>query len=116
MFARDALRARDGDPTVGVPVLCAGSPNVVRWTATQASTLEPRCACRYGGCGDISRNVMTPPVTFPNNPAYEYCGQYARAMAELFKPMTQAFYEIWLDGQPADKTEYWQRDIGKAGS
>merc|ERR1719258_929053 len=27
--------------------------------------------------------------------------------------MTQAFYEIWLDGQPADKTEYWQRDIGK---
>jgi len=67
----------------------------------------------YGGCGDISRNVMTPPVSFPNNPAYEYCGQYARAMAELFKPMTQAFYEIWLDGQPADKTEYWQRDIGK---
>ncbi|EOD12882.1 ferredoxin-sulfite reductase [Emiliania huxleyi CCMP1516] len=59
----------------------------------------------YGGCGDISRNVMTPPVSFPNNPAYEYCGQYARAMAELFKPMTQAFYEIWLDGQPADKTE-----------
>lgn len=34
-------------------------------------------------------------------------------MAELFKPMTQAFYEIWLDGKPAEKTEYWQRDIGK---
>jgi sulfite reductase (ferredoxin) len=66
----------------------------------------------YGGCGDISRNVMTPPVHFPNNPAYVYCNQYARAMAELFKPMTQAFYEIWLDGKPAKDTEYWQRDIG----
>ena len=50
----------------------------------------------YGGCGDISRNVMTPPVHFPNNPAYVYCNQYARAIAELFKPMTNSFYEIWL--------------------
>merc|ERR1719407_395602 len=34
-------------------------------------------------------------------------------MAELFKPMTQAFYEIWLDGKEAKDTEYWQRDIGE---
>jgi sulfite reductase (ferredoxin) len=31
----------------------------------------------YGGCGDISRNVMTPPVHFPNNKAYVYCQQVA---------------------------------------
>merc|ERR1719201_2494611 len=67
----------------------------------------------YGGCGDISRNVMVPPVHFPNNPAYSYCQQYARAMAELFKPMTTAFTELWLDGKPAEHTEYWQRDIGE---
>ena len=67
----------------------------------------------YGGCGDISRNVMTPPVHFPNNPAYVYSQQYARALAELFKPMTNSFYEIWLDGKPAKDVEYWQRDIGK---
>jgi sulfite reductase (ferredoxin) len=66
----------------------------------------------YGGCGDISRNVMVPPVHFPNNPAYVYCQQYGRAIAELFKPMTSAFYDIWLDGKPAKDTEYWQRDIG----
>eukprot|EP00966_Prymnesium_polylepis_P073587 1708254-Prymnesium_polylepis.1 len=24
----------------------------------------------YGGCGDINRNIMAPPVTFYNNPAY----------------------------------------------
>ena len=67
----------------------------------------------YGGCGDISRNVMVPPVMFPNSPSYMYCQQYARAMAELFKPMTNAFYEIWLDGKKADNVEYWQRDIGE---
>jgi len=66
----------------------------------------------YGGCGDISRNVMTPPVHFPNNPAYVASQQYARAMAELFKPMTNSFYEIWLDGEKAKDVEYWQRDIG----
>ena len=67
----------------------------------------------YGGCGDISRNVMTPPVHFPNNPGYSYCMQYARGIADLFKPMTTAFTELWLDGKPAEHTEYWQRDIGE---
>merc|ERR1719353_2482511 len=67
----------------------------------------------YGGCGDISRNVMTPPVHFPNNKAYVYCQQYARAMADLFKPMTDAFVELWLDGEKAHSVEYWQRDIGE---
>merc|ERR1719247_4097380 len=67
----------------------------------------------YGGCGDISRNVMTPPVHFPNNKAYVYCQQYSRALADLFKPMTDAFVELWLDGKKTDFPEYWQRDIGE---
>jgi len=67
----------------------------------------------YGGCGDINRNIMTPPVHFPNNPAYMYCQQYSRAISDLFKPMTEAFTELWLDGEKALSTEYWQRDIGE---
>ena len=39
--------------------------------------------------------------------------QYARAMADLFKPMTTAFVDLWLDGKPAENSEYWQRDIGE---
>merc|ERR1719409_2518811 len=65
----------------------------------------------YGGCGDINRNIKAPPVFFPNNPAYSYCMQYSRAIADLFKPMTESFYELWLDGKKAEKTEYWQEDI-----
>jgi sulfite reductase (ferredoxin) len=65
----------------------------------------------YGGCGDINRNIMAPAVHFPNNPAYKYCMQYSRAIADLFKPMTESFYELWLDGKKAKTTEYWQEDI-----
>jgi len=65
----------------------------------------------YGGCGDINRNIMAPPVTFYNNPAYMYCMQYSRAIAELFKPMTEAFSELWLDGEKAATVEYYTRDI-----
>jgi len=67
----------------------------------------------YGGCGDINRNIMAPPVTFYNNPAYEYCMQYSRAMAELFKPMTEAFNELWLDGEKAATVEYYTRDLAE---
>ena len=65
----------------------------------------------YGGCGDINRNIMAPAVHFPNNPAYVNCMKYSRALADLFKPMTESFSELWLDGKPAKKEEYWQEDI-----
>jgi sulfite reductase (ferredoxin) len=65
----------------------------------------------YGGCGDINRNIMAPAVHFPNAPAYKYCLQYSRAIADLFKPMTESFYELWLDGKKAAEEEYWQADI-----
>jgi len=65
----------------------------------------------YGGCGDINRNIMAPAVHFPNNPAYMYCMKYSRAIADLFKPMTESFQELWLDGKPAKIEEYWQEDI-----
>merc|ERR1719305_551233 len=64
-----------------------------------------------GGCGDINRNIMTPPVHFPNNPAYSYAQQYARALTDLFKPNSDAFAQLWLDGEPLKVEEYWQRDL-----
>lgn len=71
--------------------------------ATGASTL--------GGCGDINRNVMTPAARLPNNAAYVYAKRYASAFAELFKPSTAAFSELWLDGEKALSTEYWHKDL-----
>lgn len=68
----------------------------------------------YGGCGDINRNIMAPPVTFYDNPAYEYCMQYSRAIADLFKPMTESFNELWLNGEKAATVEYYRRVSGAA--
>lgn len=71
--------------------------------ATGASTL--------GGCGDINRNVMTPAAKLTSNPAYAYAKRYASALAELFKPSTAAFSELWLDGEKSLSTEYWHKDL-----
>ena len=40
-----------------------------------------------------------------------YAQVYAKALADLFKPMSDAFVELWLDGEKAASKEYWQKDI-----
>jgi sulfite reductase (ferredoxin) len=54
-----------------------------------------------GACGDVNRNVMTPPAPFKNQPAYQYTWEYADKIADLLAPQTGAYYEIWLDGEKA---------------
>lgn len=50
-------------------------------------------------CGDLNRNVMAPPAPFKNRPEYQYTWEYADKIADLFRPKTEAYYEIWLDGE-----------------
>jgi sulfite reductase (ferredoxin) len=52
-----------------------------------------------GACGDVNRNIMTPPAPFKNLPEYGYCWEYADKIADLLAPQTGAYYEIWLDGE-----------------
>lgn len=52
-----------------------------------------------GACGDVSRNVMAPPAPFKNRPDYLYAREYATHVADLLTPQTDAYYEIWLDGE-----------------
>ncbi|KAJ1630477.1 hypothetical protein T492DRAFT_1002682 [Pavlovales sp. CCMP2436] len=74
-------------------------------------TIANAGASTLGGCGDINRNVMTPAARLPTNPAYVYAKRYASAMAELFKPMSGSFSELWLDGEKVTTTEYWKKDL-----
>ena len=78
---------------------------------TVISTIANVGSHTYGGCGDINRNVMVPAVHFPNNPAYVNAQKYAKAISDLFKPMSSAFNELWLNGEKAATVEYWQNDI-----
>ncbi len=52
-----------------------------------------------GACGDLNRNVMAPPAPFKNRPEYQYAWEYADNIADLLRPQTEAYYEIWLDGE-----------------
>jgi len=52
-----------------------------------------------GACGDLNRNVMSPPAPFKNRPEYQYAWQYANNIADLLRPQSEAYYEIWLDGE-----------------
>ncbi|EKX41980.1 sulfite reductase [Guillardia theta CCMP2712] len=63
-----------------------------------------------GGCGDINRNVMTPPAPV-SDPAYQNAFQTANYIAELFKPSSPSFAELWLDGEKAAEVEYWKKDL-----
>ena len=54
-----------------------------------------------GACGDLNRNVMAPPAPFKNRPEYQYAWEYADQIADLLRPQTGAYYEIWLDGEKA---------------
>jgi len=65
-----------------------------------------------GACGDVSRNVMTTPAPF-SSPEYKYANEWSKIFAHLFRPMTPAFSEIWLDGEKAASVEYWGKEVEK---
>jgi len=65
-----------------------------------------------GACGDVSRNVMTTPAPF-SSPDYQAIREWSKVFAQLFRPMTPAFSQIWLDGEKAASVEFWSKDIEK---
>ncbi|WP_008312533.1 sulfite reductase, ferredoxin dependent [Leptolyngbya sp. PCC 6406] len=58
-----------------------------------------------GACGDLNRNVMAPPAPFKDKPEYVLARDYADNIADLLRPQTEAYYEIWLDGEKAVTVE-----------
>ena len=69
------------------------------------STIVENLGSTLGACGDLNRNVMSPPAPFKNFPEYEYAREYADKIADLLSPQTSAYYEIWLDGEKAISVE-----------
>lgn len=77
---------------------------------TVISSLMNIGSSTVGACGDVSRNVMTTPAPFAS-PEYKYANEWSKVFAQLFRPMTPAFSEIWLDGEKAASVEYWKKDV-----
>uniref|UniRef100_A0A7S2YSM6 assimilatory sulfite reductase (ferredoxin) n=2 Tax=Entomoneis paludosa TaxID=265537 RepID=A0A7S2YSM6_9STRA len=65
-----------------------------------------------GACGDVSRNVMCTPAPF-KNAAYDAAREWSKVFAELFRPMTNAFDGIWLDGRAPAQPVKWAAEVAK---
>lgn len=63
-----------------------------------------------GACGDINRNVMVTPAPF-TSPDYEYAREYSKVFAHLFRPLSPAFSQIWLDGEKVATSEVWAKEV-----
>lgn len=68
---------------------------------TVISTMVKNMGSTLGACGDLNRNVMSPPAPYKNRLEYQYAQEYANNVADLLTPQTGAYYEIWLDGEKA---------------
>ncbi len=68
-------------------------------------TMVQNLGSTLGACGDVNRNVMTPPAPFQKSQAYQHTWDYADRIADLLAPQTGAYYEIWLDGEKAVSAE-----------
>ncbi|CAB9516067.1 Sulfite reductase [NADPH] hemoprotein beta-component [Seminavis robusta] len=63
-----------------------------------------------GACGDVNRNVMTTPAPFATAD-YQYAREWSKVFAQLFRPLTPAFSEIWFDGEKAATVETWSKEV-----
>lgn len=73
---------------------------------TVISSIMNMGSSTVGACGDVSRNVMTTPAPF-QTAEYKYAREWSYVFADLFKPLTTAFSDIWLDGKQPAASEYW---------
>ncbi|MGH7885523.1 MAG: NADPH-dependent assimilatory sulfite reductase hemoprotein subunit [Thermodesulfobacteriota bacterium] len=67
----------------------------------------------YGACGDLNRNTVADPISDIRKDSKFNSQKLARLISEKFNPKSNAYYDIWLDGEPfenikrnKDETEY----------
>ncbi|MBI1858780.1 MAG: NADPH-dependent assimilatory sulfite reductase hemoprotein subunit [Candidatus Melainabacteria bacterium] len=67
----------------------------------------------YGGCGDVVRNVMAPPIA-DIDPSYP-CDliKIATEISNYFLPKSKAYFEIWVDDEKVDLASEAEPIYGK---
>ncbi len=61
------------------------------------------------GCGDVERNIMAPPVPI-HDPPHDAVRKLTDDLAGSLVPNSNAYFEIWLDGEKID-TSQEQEDL-----
>jgi len=81
---------------------------------TVISTIMDIGSSTIGACGDVSRNVMCTPAPFTSSD-YQYAREYSKIMADLFKPQSSAFTELWFGEEKVVEMEYWSKELKEKG-
>jgi sulfite reductase (ferredoxin) len=68
------------------------------------ATLNDHLITTLGACGDVVRNTMCCPAPLPDRQRTDVAS-YALEVARRFRPRTQAYYQLWLDGDRAVTAE-----------
>ena len=66
---------------------------------TVFSSVIKNMGSTLGACGDVNRNVLSPPAPFKDRPEYVHAEQLAHDIADLLAPQSGAYYDVWLDGE-----------------
>lgn len=66
---------------------------------TVFSSVIKNMGSTLAACGDVNRNVCSPPAPYKNRPEYLLATQYANDIADLLAPQSGAYYDVWLDGE-----------------
>jgi sulfite reductase (ferredoxin) len=66
---------------------------------TVFSSVIKNMGTTLGACGDVNRNVLSPPAPFKDRPEYKYAEKLAIDIADLLAPQSGAYYDVWLDGE-----------------
>ena len=64
------------------------------------ATLNQHLVTTLGACGDVVRNITCCPAPLSDR-QHADMGAYAEEAALRFRPRTQAYYQLWLDGERA---------------
>lgn len=67
-------------------------------------TLNENLLTTLAACGDVVRNVVCCPAPLADGHRCEL-HRYAQVLSKRLKPKTQAYYEIWMDGEKAVAAE-----------
>jgi sulfite reductase (ferredoxin) len=62
--------------------------------------LDRELVTTLAACGDVVRNVVACPAPLADN-RQKVLLELAQRLAAHFRPRTRAYYEIWIDGEPA---------------
>ena len=64
------------------------------------ATLNSHLLTTFGACGDVVRNTMCCPAPLADRRRAEV-QQWAAEVARRFRPRTQAYWQLWVDGERA---------------